>query len=76
MNVLNQKNYQSLILNPISFETNFFFYMNIPGLIYTAWLIERFMGAKTLIISYLMNCAVSAATTAFYHRQIGFRKVQ
>ena len=68
MNVLNQKNYQSVLLNPVSFESNFFFYTNLPGLVYGAWLIERFMGARTLAISYLLNAAVSAGTTAFYHR--------
>ena len=34
------------------------------------------MGARVLIGAYLLNCAVSALATSFYHRQIGFRAVQ
>jgi hypothetical protein len=68
MNVLNQKNYQSIFLNPISFERNFFFYMNLPGLVYSAWLIERYLGARTLATSYLLNSLFSAGATALYHR--------
>ena len=34
------------------------------------------MGSRVLIGAYLLNCTVSALTTAFYHRQIGFRAVQ
>ena len=76
MNVLNLHNYQSILLNPISYEQNFFFYLNFPGLIYAAYIIEKAMGSRVLIGAYLMNCTVSALTTAFYHRQIGFKAVQ
>ena len=76
MNVLNLHNYQSILLNPISFEQNFFFYLNFPGLVYAAYIIEKSMGSRVLIVAYLMNCTVSALTTAFYHRQIGFKAVQ
>ena len=70
MNVLNLHNYQSILLNPISYEQNFFFYLNFPGLLYAAYIIEKGMGSRVLIGAYLMNCTVSALSTAFYHRQI------
>ena len=76
MNATNHGNYQSILLNPVSFESNFFFYMNFPGLLYSAYLIERYVGRRFLIGAYLLNCAVSAITTSLYHRQIGFKKVQ
>ena len=75
-NFYNLKNYHSILLSPLSYENNFFFYANLPGLLYSGILIERFLGARVLIASYLANCAVSAATTVAVHRQIGFHKVQ
>ena len=39
-------------------------------------LIERFLGPGVVLGGYLLNCAVSAATTTVVHRQIGFKKVQ
>ena len=39
-------------------------------------LLERYLGGRTLLLCYLANCAVSAATTVYIHRQIGFLKVQ
>ena len=76
MNVLNLGNYQSIFLNPLSLEQNFFFYLNFPGLVYASYLLERSLGPRFLIGAYLLNCGVSALTTAIYHRQIGFKKVQ
>ena len=76
MNVTAQGNYQSILLNPISFEQNFFFYLNFPGLLYASYLIERTLGSRYLAGAFLINCAVAALTTSFYHRQIGFKKVQ
>ena len=75
MNVLTNKNYQSILLNPLSFEHNLFFYLSFPGLVYSAFLIEKFLGARYLLGAYLANSVVSAGTTALYHRQIGFKRV-
>ena len=74
-NFYNLKKYQCFFASPLSYENNFFFYANLPGLIYTSVLIEGFFGAPTLIGVYLANCAISAATTTLVHRQIGFHKV-
>ncbi len=68
MNVLNLGNAQSILLNPLSFESNFFFYLNFPGLVYASFLIERGLGTRFLIGAYLANCIVSAATTIIVHR--------
>jgi hypothetical protein len=68
MNVLNQGNYQSILLNPLSFEQNFFFFLNFPGLVYASYLIERSLGSRFLLGAYLLDCGVSALTTALYHR--------
>ena len=68
-------NYQSIFLNPVSYESNFFFYLNFPGLVYASFLIERGMGFRFLLAAYLANCLLSAATTVVYHRLIGFKKV-
>ena len=68
MNATHLGNYQSILLNPLSFEQNFFFYLNLPGLIYSSLLIERFLGSRYLIGAYLLNCAVAALTTTIYHR--------
>lgn len=75
-NFYNLKNYHSLLLSPLSYENNFFFYANLPGLIYSGYLIEKFLGARVLLTAYFTNCLVSAATTVGVHRQIGFHKVQ
>ena len=75
MNVLNLGNYQSILINPVSFESNFFFYLNFPGLVYASFLIERGMGSRFLLAAYLANCLLAAGTTVVVHRQIGFRKV-
>ena len=75
-NFYNLGNYQSLFLCPLSYENGMFFGMCLPGLFYTGMLIERILGPSALLGAYLLNCAVSAATTTFVHRQIGFKKVQ
>lgn len=60
--------YQSFFLCPLSYENNFFFWMNLPGLFYSGMLIERYAGAKVLLGAYLANCLVSGATTVYHHR--------
>ena len=75
-NFYNLGQYQSLFFSPLSFENNMFFYANLPGLIYSGLLVERVCGPGALMLAYLLNCGVSAATTTAYHRQIGFHKVQ
>ena len=67
--------YQTLFLCPLSFENNFFFYANLPGLIYSGLLIERHLGPAVLLGAYLTNCLVSAGTTTAVHRQIGYHRV-
>lgn len=39
-------------------------------------MIEKFLGARVLLGAYLANSLVSAATTVYVHRKIGFHKVQ
>eukprot|EP00354_Favella_ehrenbergii_P010490 CAMPEP_0170457324 /NCGR_PEP_ID=MMETSP0123-20130129/4656_1 /TAXON_ID=182087 /ORGANISM="Favella ehrenbergii, Strain Fehren 1" /LENGTH=148 /DNA_ID=CAMNT_0010721083 /DNA_START=264 /DNA_END=710 /DNA_ORIENTATION=- len=75
-NFYNIGNYQSFFACPLSFENNMYFYANLPGLIYAGLLVERICGPGALLGAYLLNCAVSAATTTAVHRQIGFHKVQ
>ena len=75
-NFYNLKNYHTILFSPISYENDFFFYATLPGLIYSSLLIERHLGSRVLLASYLFNCAVSAATTVMVHRQIGYHKVQ
>ena len=75
-NFYNVGNYQSLFLCPLSYENGLFFGANLPGLFYAGMLIERFLGPSVVLGGYLLNCAVSAATTTVVHRQIGFKKVQ
>ena len=74
-NFYNMGNYQCLFLSPLSFENNFFFWLNLPGLIYSGLLIESFAGSGVLLGAYLLNCRVSAATTPMVHRQLGYHKV-
>ena len=76
MNFLKNKNYQTVLLTPLSFENSFFFYSNFPGLVYSSFLVETIFGSKVLLSAYLLNCAASALTTVITHRQIGFHKVQ
>ena len=75
MNFLANRNYQSLFLCPLSFENNFFFYTNLPGLVYSAYLIEKHLGGRVLFGAYLLNCLASALTTVVVHRKIGYHKV-
>jgi len=74
-NFYNLKQYQTLLISPLSYENNFFFYCSLPGLAYSSFLVERYLGARTLLLSYFANCLASAATTVYVHRQIGFHKV-
>ena len=67
-NFYNLGQYQSLFFCPLSFENNMFFYANLPGLIYSGLLVERVCGPGALMLAYLLNCGVSAATTTAYHR--------
>lgn len=67
-NFYNLKNYHTLLLSPLSYENDFFFYATVPGLLYSSLLIERHLGSRVLLASYLVNCAVSAATTVYVHR--------
>ena len=75
-NFYNVGNYQSMFLAPLSYENNLFFYMNLPGLMYAGFMVERFCGPGPMIAAYLVNCGVSAAATTIAHRQLGFHKVQ
>lgn len=59
----------------MSYEKNFFFYLNVPGLLYASSLVERALGSRILLGAYIVNCIVAALTTALYHRQIGFKNV-
>lgn len=65
-NFLKNKNYHSMILQPISFESEFFFYGNVPGLFYAGMLVERHLGMRLLVGAYLANCVLSAATSMIY----------
>ena len=67
-NFLNMGNYQCMLLSPLSFENNLFFWLNLPGLVYSALLVESAIGSGALIGAYLLNCAVSAAATTIVHR--------
>ena len=74
-NFYNLKQYQTLLISPLSYENNFFFYCSLPGLTYSSLLLERYIGGRTLLLCYLANCLASAATTVLVHRKIGFHKV-
>ena len=76
MNFFKNKNYQTFLLSPLSFENSFFFYTNLPGLLYAGYLIERKFGSKVLMGAYLLNCTASALTTTVVHRKIGYHEVQ
>ena len=76
MNFFKNKNYQTFLLSPLSFENSLFFYTNLPGLVYAGYLIERKFGSKVLMGAYLLNCGASALSTAYVHRKIGYHEVQ
>jgi hypothetical protein len=67
-NVLKNKNYHSILLQPFSYESEFHFWANIPGLLYTGMLVERHLGVPLMMAALLSNCAVSAGVTALYER--------
>lgn len=75
-NFLKNKNYHSLLLNPISFESEFHFYTNLPAMFYAGMLIERNLGIYYFTGAYLLNALISAGVTTFYHRQIGYKSVR
>lgn len=54
MNMI-QGNPHSAILNPISFEIPYYFLMNIPGLLISGFLIEKYLGSRYLLGLYLAN---------------------
>ena len=74
-NFYNLGNYQSFFLCPLSYENGLFFGMCLPGLFYAGMLLEKILGPAAILGAYLLNCAVSAGTKTFVHRQIGFQKV-
>ena len=75
-NFLKNKNYHSLLLMPISFESEFFFYLNFPAMFYSGMLVEKYLGPKIFIGLYLANAVISGLTKVFHERQIGYRQVQ
>jgi hypothetical protein len=60
-NFFNNKNYQCLFLQPISFESNFYFYANIVPMFVASMMIERHLGVVYWVGAYLANCLTSAA---------------
>lgn len=69
-------NLQSIVLCPISFEVPFYYVMNLPGLVVSSFLIEKYLGSMMLLGLYLTNSAISAGTTTVNHRRIGFLEVR
>jgi len=59
-NFYNNKNYACLFLQPISYESEFFFYTNLLPLFYSSLLVERHLGIFFWGGAYLFNCATSA----------------
>ena len=58
---------------PISFESEFFFYMNLPAMFYSGMLIERYLGPSAFVGIYLANAVSSGLTKIWYERQIGYK---
>jgi hypothetical protein len=75
-NFLNMKRYWCILTGPLSFENNFYFYANLPGIAYAALITERAFGPQVLIAAYLANCAASALSTVVYQRQVGYKVIQ
>lgn len=67
-NFLKNKNYHSLLLQPISFESEFGFYTNLPAMLYASILVERHLGVFFFTGAYLANAVLSAGTQAIYQR--------
>ena len=75
-NFLFNKNYHSLLLSPISFESPMSFYGNMPFLFYSSMLVERYLGWQGLALAYGVNCLASALAKVIYERQIGYKEVR
>jgi len=75
MNLTIHNRWESAFLSPLSFQSPFLFWLSLPGLIYSAFLIERAVGSISLIGAIFGNCITSLLTTIIYHRQIGFKEV-
>mmetsp|Transcript_6826 Transcript_6826/g.5973 ORF Transcript_6826/g.5973 Transcript_6826/m.5973 type:complete len:126 (+) Transcript_6826:250-627(+) len=71
-----QGNPQSALFQPLSFEVPFYYLMNIPGLLISGYMIEKYFGSKILIGLFLANCVISSITTIINHRRIGFLEVR
>ena len=76
VNFLIHKNYHSLFLQPISWESEFFFYLNMPALFYASMLVERYLGMRTWVMAFTANCVTSALTQVAYQRHVGYKKYQ
>lgn len=61
-NFFNNRNYACLFLQPISFESEFFFYANIAPMVYSSILVERHLGVYFWLGAYLLNCVTSAVS--------------
>ena len=75
MNLKNNYAYHTVLLSPIAFEDKFYFLINLPGMALASYLIEWSFGSRILIMSYLFNAGISAATTVWWHWHIGFFEV-
>ena len=75
-NFYNNKNYLCALLNPISFESEYFFYLNMPFMFLSSMLVERNLGIFYWTGAFLTNATVSALTTVGYHRHIGYKEVR
>lgn len=59
-NFFNNKNFACLFLQPISYESEFFFYTNLVPMIFSSFLVERHLGIFFWAGSYVVNCLTSA----------------
>lgn len=50
-----QGNPHSAFLSPLSFEIPYYYFMNIPGLAISGFIIEKYLGSKVLLGLYLAN---------------------
>lgn len=75
-NFYNNKNYACFFLQPISYESEFFFWVNVLPLFYASVLVERNLGVFYWGGAYLFNCSTSALSQIVYQRHIGYKEVQ
>ena len=59
-NFFNLGNYACLFLQPISFESEFFFYANMLPMFVSAMMVERHLGIFYFTGAYLVNAVTSA----------------